>query len=264
MYAEVQSVEQLTPHMIRVVLGKGDLTDFVSTSFTDQYVSAYFVPPGSPYQVPFNLEEARSTGPHFEPKARRLTIRDWDPEGRLMTLDFLTHGDQGYAGPWAQRAQPGDRLQFQGPNGSYAPNPQSDWHLLAGDESALPAICASVESLPAAKPCVVLAVIDGPEDEIEIVSKGDMRLIWLHRSRVQEPEEILVQAVRDLEFPNGRYDIFVHGEAAEVRAVRKHLILDRGVEKSGSSISPYWRRDHTDEEWRRVKKQWIADQKKDT
>ena len=228
--------------MIRVVLGKGDLEDFVSTSFTDQYISAYFVPLDAPYEVPFDIEEARSAGPDFAPKPRRFTISDWDPVACLMTLDFVTHGDQGYAGTWAQRAQPGDRLQFQGPNGSYAPNPESDWHLLAGDESALPAISASVASLPIGKPCVVLIVVDSAEDEIEIASKGNLRLIWLHRSRVQNPEEILVQTIRDLDFPTGRYDVFVHGEAAEVRAVRKHLILDRGVEKSGSSISPYWRR----------------------
>ena len=262
-YAEVERVERLSGGMVRVVLAGGELHDFVSTPFTDEYINAYFVSPEAPYEVPFELEEARALGPDHEPKPRRLTVRHWDEEKRRLTLDFFTHGDQGHAGVWAQQARPGDRLQFKGPNGSYSPDPDKDWHFLAGDESTLPAISASVEAMPEGKPCVVFLVVDGPEYELEIDSQAALQLIWLHRSKVQDPEKVLLEAIREFEFPTGSYDVFVHGEAAEVRGIRKHLILDRGIEKAGSSISPYWRRDHTDEEWRRVKKQWLADQQKD-
>ena len=56
----------------------------------------------------------------------------------------------------------------------------------------------------------------------------------------------------------------IHGEAGEVRSIRKHLIADRGIDESKSSISPYWRRNHTDEAWRSIKRQWLADQRNDT
>ena len=263
MYAEVERVEQVSRGMVRVVLARGELDEFVSTPFTDQYISAYFISEEAPYGVPFDLEEARAAGADLEPRPRRLTVRSWDAKKKLLTLDFFMHGDQGHAGVWAQRAKPGDRLQFKGPNGSYAPDPEADWHFLAGDESTLPAISASLEAMPSDKRCVVFLVVDSPEDEVEIHSKAALNLIWLHRSKAQKPEDVLFQAIREFEFPDGTYDVFVHGEAAEVREIRKHLIKDRGVEKGRASISPYWRRDHTDEEWRRVKKQWLADQQQD-
>lgn len=156
-------------------------------------------------------------------------------------------------------------FELKSVSGSHSLGPDSDmdWHLLAGDESTLPAISASVEAMPAGKTCVVFLVVDGPEYELDIDSKAALDLVWLHRSKVREPEKVLVDAIRAFEFPSGTYDVFVHGEAAEVREIRKHLIADRGIEKGRSSISPYWRRDHTDEEWRRVKKQWLADQQQD-
>ena len=155
-------------------------------------------------------------------------------------------------------------IQFKGPGGSYRPDPEVDWHLLAGDESALPAISASIEALPAAKPCLAFVVVDGPEYEIIIHSDSALQLIWLHRSKVSEPENALLDAIKNFDFPEGEYDVFVHGEAGEVRSIRKHLIADRGIDESKSSISPYWRRNHTDEAWRSIKRQWLADQRNDT
>ena len=78
MYAEVKDVEQLSPNMMRVVLGGRKLENFTSTDFTDQYINAYFIPSGAPYSVPFDLEEARMTGDVFRPRPRRLTVRKWD------------------------------------------------------------------------------------------------------------------------------------------------------------------------------------------
>jgi len=136
--------------------------------------------------------------------------------------------------------------------------------LLAGDESALPAISASIESFPISKPCVAFVVVDGPEYEITIQSNIGLKLIWLYRSKVLEPEKVLANAIKNFEFPDGKYDVFVHGKAGEVRETRKHLITDRGIDESNASISPYWRRNHTDEAWRRVKRQWLANQRNDT
>jgi NADPH-dependent ferric siderophore reductase len=73
-----------------------------------------------------------------------------------------------------------------------------------------------------------------------------------------DPDELL-RAVADVELPPGRVQVFVHGEAGEVRAVRRHLLADRGIPKAGNSISPYWRRDFTDERWREVERQWLAE-----
>ena len=117
------------------------------------------MPAGAPLAVPFHNDLARSLPDEHRPRPRRFTVRHWDPDARELTIDFVAHGDVGYAGSWAQRAAPGDRLQFRGPGGGYSPRPDADWHLLIGDESALPAISASVESLPASARVVAMIVV---------------------------------------------------------------------------------------------------------
>ncbi|CAI8376822.1 MAG: Vibriobactin utilization protein ViuB [Acidimicrobiales bacterium AG-410-I20] len=263
MYAEVKKITKISPNMVRIVFGDGDLSNFESTSFTDQYINAYFVPEEANYSVPFDLEHARASGDAYRPRPRRFTVRQWEPETEQLTIDFVTHGDKGYAGIWAQRATIGDRLQFKGPNGSYAPADEVDWHLLAGDESALPAISASVETISDSKPCIVFLIVDGPENQIDFSSSPIHEINWVYRSEAIDPETALLEAIREHQFQEGEFDVFIHGEAGEVRAIRKHLILERGVNIENASISPYWRRDHTDETWRSIKKQWLADQEND-
>ncbi|MEM7287686.1 MAG: siderophore-interacting protein [Actinomycetota bacterium] len=263
MYGEVQTTEQLTPTMVRVVLGGGDLADFTSTPYSDQYINAQFIPAGAPYAPPFDTDELGDIGAEHRPRPRRYTVRRWDADRQELTIDFVAHGDEGYAGPWAQRAQPGDRLQFKGPGGGYRPDPDAAWHLLAGDESALPAIAASMEALPAGAKAAVFLVVDSPEDELELTSPGDVDLRWLHRNGSEDASALLPDAIAAMDFADGPVDVFVHGEAGEVRAVRRHLVGERGIDKDAASISPYWRRTMNDEEWRAIKRDWIADQAKD-
>lgn len=265
-WGEVVATERLTPTIVRVVLGGVGLEAFEPQPYTDQYVNALFIPEGAPYGVPFDPEAVRQLPPEQRPRGRRYTVRAWDAERRRLTIDFVVHGDLGYAGRWANRAAPGDRLQFTGPSGAYLPAPDADWHLMVGDESALPAIAASAEQVPPGRPVVVVAVIDAPGHEITLDSPGDLRVEWVYRSTDPgDPGDprLLLAAVEALAFPAGRVDAFVHGEAAEVRAVRRHLFGARGVPKEGTSISPYWRRGQTDESWRQVKSAWLAESEAD-
>jgi NADPH-dependent ferric siderophore reductase len=214
-------------------------------------------------EAPFGDSEAKQVAAEHQPRRRRYTVRRWDANARRLTLDFVAHGDVGFAGRWAQRAEVGNMLQMTGPSGRYRPDPDAAWHLFVGDESALPAIAASLEVLAADKRAVVVAVVDGPGDEIDMPLVADVDMRWLHRCTAWTPEDLLVDAVAALEWQPGKVDVFVHGEAGETRAVRQHLLTERGVDKETSSISPYWRRDHTDEAWRDVKSQWLADQAAD-
>ena len=248
MYAEVLSTEQLTPTMIRIVLGGGTLDQFDMVPATDAYINARFLPQDSTLMVPFASEDLDKIDAEHRPRPRRYTIRRWDEQRHELTIDFVAHGDAGYAGPWAQRAAPGDRLQFSGPGGSFQPSPRADWHLLIGDESALGAIGATLESLPAGRRAMVFVVVDGPDHELDLPTQADAEIIWLHRDGHSDSdlESLLVDAVSAAEFLVGSFDVFLHGEAAEVRAVRKHLIADRGVNPDTASISAYWRRKHTE------------------
>lgn len=259
MHARVIATQRLTPSLVRVVLGGGDLADLTMPVATDAYVNVAIPPPGAPYDEVFDPAEVRAQFPEERwPARRRYTVRSWDATAHELTLDFVVHGDTGVAGPWAGTAEPGDVLVFEGPSGGYLPDPKADWHLMVGDESALPAIAASLEVLRADTKAVVRLVCDGPEHEVELTSPGDVDLFWLYRTGSSGDEDLLVSAVQAAVFPRGRVHAFVHGEAVEIRKIRKHLLHDRGLARSDMSCSPYWRRDMADEAWRRVKREFVA------
>ncbi|MFG3264321.1 siderophore-interacting protein [Streptomyces bobili] len=254
--AQVVRTERLTPHMQRVVLGGEGLAEFDAATCTDHYVKLLFGPDGVTYPEPFDLERIREDFPREQwPVTRTYTVRHWDTEHRELTLDFVLHGDEGLAGPWAARVQPGETVRFMGPGGAYAPDPAADWHLLAGDESALPAIAAALESLPAGAVAHAFIEVSGPEEEQKIDS--DVDVVWLHRGG-RPVGERLVEAVRALEFPEGRLHAFVHGEAAFVKELRKLLRVELQVPREDLSVSGYWRLGHDEDGWQAAKREWNA------
>ncbi|MGW0970816.1 siderophore-interacting protein [Streptomyces sp. NPDC002516] len=254
--AMVVRTERLTPHMQRVVLGGDTLADFATSGRTDHYVKLLFGPPGVTYPEPFDLERVREEFPREQwPVTRTYTVRAWDAETRELTLDFVVHGDEGLAGPWALRAQPGEVVRFMGPGGAYAPDTDADWHLLAGDESALPAIAAALESLPDAATVRAFVEVSGPEEEQKIDS--DAEIVWLHRGD-RPIGAALVEAVRALEFPEGRVHAFVHGEAGFVKELRALLRVEHRIPREDLSISGYWRLGHNEDGWQAAKRDWNA------
>ena len=257
-YGDVLEVERLTPRMVRVVLGGAGLEDFTPTAWADQYVNALFVPDGAPYGVPFDVDEVRRLPVEHRPVGRRYTIRWWDAASRRLAIDFVVHGDLGAAGRWANHARPGDRLQIVGPSGGYAPDPAADVHLLVGDESALPAIAAALERIPPSRQALAVLLVDDAAHQLDLACPGHLDVTWVHRDAAAGDPDQLLHTVEALQLPAGRIQVFVHGEAGEVRALRRHLLGDRGIPKDQTSISPYWRRDKTDEQWREVKRDWLA------
>ncbi|AVT33194.1 MULTISPECIES: siderophore-interacting protein [unclassified Plantactinospora] len=255
-YASVLRTAWLTPHMIRVVLGGEGLAGFAADTYTDHYVKLIFPPAGVDYPVPLDLDMVKRELPRDQwPRLRTYTVRAWDAVARELTLDFVYHGDEGLAGPWAAAARPGDRVMFRGPGGGYAPDPLADWHLLVGDESALPAIGAALERLPYAAPARVFLEVDGPAEEQHLGTEADAEIVWVHRAG-RVVGEALVEAVRAATFPAGQPHAFVHGEAYFVRELRRMLRGELRVPKERLSISGYWRRGDDDESWRSAKPDW--------
>ncbi|HVV91332.1 MAG TPA: siderophore-interacting protein [Solirubrobacterales bacterium] len=236
--ATVESVEPLTPTLTRIVFGGDGLAGFEVGDFTDHYVKLQFPRPGAP-------EDER-------PKVRTYTVREWDAERRLLTIDFVVHGDEGIAGPWATAAAPGDTIRLRGPGGGYAPDPDADWHLLAGDASVIPAISASLARIPAGRPVHVFLQVHGPEEQVELTSPGELEVHWLHG----DADEQVAEAIAALDFPPGTPHVFLHGEATSVRLARRRLVVDRGVPAERLSASGYWKRTLTDEGWREAKADW--------
>ncbi|MFF4758067.1 siderophore-interacting protein [Streptomyces sp. NPDC001292] len=254
--AQVVRTERLTPRMQRVVLGGDGLAGFSADTCTDHYVKLLFPPDGVTYPEPFDMQRIREEFPREQwPVTRTYTVRAWDPGHRELTLDFVIHGDEGLAGPWSLLARPGETVRFLGPGGAYAPDASADWHLLAGDESALPAIARSLEALPEGATAHAFIEVAGPEEEQKIDS--DVEVVWLHRGE-RPVGRALVEAIRALRFPEGRVHAFVHGEAGFVKELRRLLRVEHAVPREDLSISGYWRLGHDEDGWQASKRDWNA------
>ncbi|HEX6345307.1 siderophore-interacting protein [Umezawaea sp.] len=245
----VLRTERVTPHMIRVVAGGPGLADFAPNDRTDAYVKVLFPLPGVSYPTPLDMQAVRRDFPREQwPVVRTYTVRCFDPVARELAIDFVHHGDVGVAGPWAASVQPGAEFSLLGPGGAYAPDASAGWHLLLGDEAALPAISAALERLPAGARARVVVEVAGVDEEQKIDSPGEVELVWVHR----DTGGSLVDVVRGMEFSGEDVQAFVHGEAAMVKELRA-LMAERGVTKDRLSISGYWRRGLTEDGFREVK-----------
>lgn len=239
----VQDKEHLSPGMVRIRFS-GDLAAFAGSDWTDRYMKFIFAPAG--------VDGAALLAQGERPTMRTYTVLAPDLKAGTLYVDFVVHGDEGIAGPWAMAAQPGDTIDVRGPNGAYGPDPTADWHLLAGDEAAIPAIRQSLAALPADAQGYVVLQVDGPSYEQEVAMPDGVALTWLHRSEAAHPG--LSDAVRALPWLDGRVHAFVHGEAhAVMHEIRPYLLSERGVPRADVSISGYWRQGRTEETFREWK-----------
>ncbi|WP_309222349.1 siderophore-interacting protein [Aeromicrobium sp. S22] len=259
----VVRTEKVAPSMVRVVLGGQGFAEFLARHdampepYTDEYVKLVFLTPGHDYPQPLDLDLVKATMPQEAwPVLRTYTVRWLDREQQQLAIDFVVHGDQGVAGPWAARARPGDVIHVRGPNGGYTPDVTADWLLLVGDEAALPAISASLMSLPPGVRGIALIEVQTEADEIPLRTDADVDVRWLHRGAAAPGTTTLLDdAVRGLEWPAGRVQAFVHGESALLKSVRPHVLRERGVDRADVSVSAYWRRGSTEEGFRVWKSQ---------
>jgi NADPH-dependent ferric siderophore reductase len=265
---EVLRTENLTPHIVRVVLGGSGFDTFTPNDYTDAYVKIVFVRDDVDVNAlpqPLTLDSFNELPVERRPTVRTYTVRDADAERRELTIDFVVHGEHGVAGPWASKATPGQRAFLMGPSGAYAPDPAADWHLIAGDEAALPAISAALESLPDNAIGKVFIEVAGPDDEIPLKAPAGVGVNWIYRGGRADlvPEDLagdhspLIAAVKEANWLPGQVQVFIHGEAQTVmHNLRPYIRKERGVDaKWANSISGYWRRGRTEETFRQWKRE---------
>ncbi|MES4905570.1 MULTISPECIES: siderophore-interacting protein [unclassified Streptomyces] len=265
-FIQVTEVQRITPRMARVTFGGDDLADFVCDA-PDQQVKLYFPRPGQSAPI---LPEPGADGdvmrwyqayqaiPEDErPWMRSYTIRAHHPRRRALDIDFVLHGDgdgvgvgdgSGEAGPatrWARAAEPGDTLGMFGPSAAFArpvPLGGADWTLLAGDESALPAIGTLIEALPEGARAVAYIEVADAAEEQRFTTAGEVEVHWLHRGgRPAGPGGPLLDAVRSAVFPPGSVFAWLAGEAGAVRSLRRHLVDERGIDRRSVDFTGYWR-----------------------
>jgi NADPH-dependent ferric siderophore reductase len=264
---EVVRSEQLTSHMIRIVLGGSGFDTFNPSDFTDSYVKLVFVAHDVEMAAlprPLTLDSFAAPPAAKRPVVRTMTVRRADPAARQIAIDVAVHGEHGTAGLWAATAEPGQPAYLMGPSGAYTPDPAADWHLLAGDETALPAISVALEALPASAIGQVFIETAEPQDEIALTAPSGVQINWIFRGGRADlvgedragDQAPLIEAVKSAHWLPGQVHAFVHGEAqAVMHNLRPYIRKDRGVDAKWASISGYWRRGRTEETFRQWKKE---------
>jgi len=213
---EVVRVEPLGPHFVSVTFHAPSLAGFRSDSFDDH--------------VKFMID-----GPSpDEPVRRDYTPRRFDAARRELTIEFALHGD-GPAADWARQAQVGQRAVIGGPRGSMIIPVDYDWHLLVGDDSALPAISRRLEELPAGTRAIVIAQAAEPAGQRELASAATVQAQWV------DSGQAMVQALRELQLPGGEGYAWCAGEAAVMAQLRNVLLAEKRHPKEAMKVAVYWK-----------------------
>lgn len=244
----VLRTERLGPSMVRVTFGGTD--GFVSAG-RDQRIKLFFPHPhqDAPLLPRDSTPESwfmdwREMDPAERGIMRTYTVRAQRP-GEI-DIDFAMHeGSTGPAATWAAAAVPGARIATLGPtgpdNGGWDFQPPADTPVvIAGDLTALPAIAGSLESLPAGVAVQAWIEIPHPEDRQDLPTKADAEITWV------APGELL-GTVRAATFPTESY-AWIAGESSQVKALRRHLVNERGLNRRSVTFTGYWRRGASEED----------------
>ncbi|MFE7059504.1 siderophore-interacting protein [Streptomyces californicus] len=239
----VRSLRRITPRMIRLTLGGDDLSDFDSNG-GDQHVALYFYEPGVELPRPFTSGAARALLPTAKPRLRRYTIRDHRPELREVDMDFVLHGADQLASGWALTVRPGDEVIWFGPSPAYPVAPTTDWTLLLGDETALPAIGAILAELPPGHRVLAAVEVADPAEEQPLPTRADATVTWLHRHD-RAPGEPLREHATALRLPGGTGRVWGGAERAVMRDLRHHFVHVRGLDRADTHLTAYWTKGET-------------------
>lgn len=280
---EVLRTVRLSPSFVRITFGGEDLAGFADNGFDQRIKVLLPLPDGS--LTPLGdgddwYQRWRALPDELRNPIRTYTARAVRPESRELDVDFVLHGESSPASRWATHACPGDRIMVVGPNAAHpgpiagrewAPPSRATHLLLAGDETAVPAIAAIAESLSGSVRATVLLEVPEAADALPLDLSPGVRVTWLPR-RGARHGDLLIPAVRDAlsalavpddtvaaapledvdvdaeilwEVPSsaggdGLY-AWLAGEAGMVKLLRRHLVREVGVDRSSVAFMGYWR-----------------------
>ncbi|MDI7861579.1 siderophore-interacting protein [Rhizobiaceae bacterium n13] len=241
----VVAAEDVTPRMRRVTFACADVTPFVGG---EMHVRLLVPPKDRPPVWPSLRPDGRVAWPQGEDEllVRVYTIRAVDIERRELCIDFLQHPIPDVETPgadFARDARPGDSAALLGPGGGGLPQAKSI--LLAGDESALPAIARiAAEVPPHTQLQAIIEVQDGHEEQ-PLPSAGSLEVRWLHRTSYPAGATGgLLDAAKDaIASMDDDTFVWVACEKEDVRVIRT-LLRDRQHDRKRMYVASYWERDH--------------------
>ncbi|MGP9602301.1 NADPH-dependent ferric siderophore reductase, contains FAD-binding and SIP domains [Brevibacterium sp. Mu109] len=252
---EVARVTDITPGMRRVTLIGEQLRAFTSENgfaqpefrsdgFDDDIRLVFRYPGQAEPVLPVQKEKGVDLPRDPRPLSKVYTVRRWDRETGEVDVDFVKHGI-GVGTTWAYRAQPGDRIHFYGPSASRALPNDADWMLVAGDDTAIPAIARLLDELSDDAQAQVFIEVAEDAHQLELRALPGVEVTWLMRDGVEAGTTThLLDAVRAANWWDGRPFAWVAGEHAAVRDIRRHLVEERDVPKEDIEFTGYWRRDN--------------------
>ncbi len=247
----VTAVEEVTPNLIRITAGGEGFAALTLNECTDKYVKILFADPRHGLVPPYDLARLREVAPEKLPRNRTYTLRHVDAEAETVTIDFVVHGDEGIAGPWARAARPGDTLTMSGAGGKYSPVADAPWHLLVADHTAVPAVSSAIEAMPDEATGVLIASVEHEADRELPDTPAGLDIIWV------SSDEELLSVLGGLDWPHGTPQVFAHGERETIKAVRR-ILKDRGVPRESLSISAYWARGRAEDQFQAEKREPIG------
>ena len=234
----VVRTEARSPHMVRITLGGPALEGF-DGGLPAASVRVLLPGDGDDLVMPewngneFLLDDGS------RPIIRTLTPLRLAPDPLELDVDVVLHGD-GPLSAWAASARPGDRVAVSGTGRGYEIDPDARAYLLAGDESALPAIGVLLRALPADAEVQVLVEVRHLDARVELHSPSGATVEWFELEPDARPGDALVAAVTSARLePDVR--VWAAGEAAAVHRIRRYLFTDQGLPRSRAVVRGYWK-----------------------
>jgi NADPH-dependent ferric siderophore reductase len=278
---QVVRTRRLGPSLVRVSFAGGDLRHFHSDG-CDQSLSLFIPAEGQTEpHVPVELGDGWWQGWRELPDAVRAVMRSYtlralrrDTLGHTteIDIDFVLHGVEpdaatpaGPASRWASRAAAGDKVLLLGPAVAdnrairFRPPQDADLVVVWGDETAVPAASAIVESLPAGTRARVWLEVQHAGDIQDLVTEADAEVTWLVRDHQDKPgvegsvegSPMVLGAIRDAELPHAeRPYVWIAGESSHIKALRRHFVGERGIDRHSVTFVGYWRQGMTEEQLR--------------
>ncbi len=236
---EVRRTAPLTPHLVRVTLTGANLDRLVPELPAASVRILLPSGPGEPLVRPTWRGNEFLLPDGSRPVIRTYTPRRIDVDAAELDVDIVIH-QEGAASAWALTAQPGDPAAVSGPGRGYAADPGAARFVLAGDETAIPAIGQLLEVLPDGPAVDVVVELARPGARVDLPPRPRTTVAWRDLPSGAPPGDALVAAVAAVELdPQDR--LWVAGEAAAVQRIRKHLFGERGFDRSHAVVRGYWK-----------------------
>lgn len=237
--ATVAAIEDVTPWLRRVRL-EGEELRRLDPGLPAASVRVLVPdPPDAPLVLPTWEGNDFRTADGTRAPIRTLTPVDADPVAGRLSLEVVRH-DEGLLTAWVDAVHPGGEVAVSGPGRGYEIDPRAGSYLLAGDETALPALRQVLDALPEGISVRVLAEVRSPEGRLELPPRPDLDVRWLAADPGAPPGATVADAITEAAIDDGM-QVWAAGEAAAVQRIRRHLFEERGLPRSQAHVRGYWK-----------------------